>query len=581
MRGPQVAAILGGGQILSEGNRYNAIAALARAGRMPKALTGAEAEPILAGASQGARASSVSEMARYFKDDLTGQETATMLGPAAVLSEGNRYNAITALARAKRFGPSIGGDAGLALDGATQGSRAAAIGEMAPYLRTDMRGQHVAAILGSEQILSEGNRYNAIAALARAGRIPRALTAAEAELILAETTQSSRAAAISEMARYFVAGLSGDEVAAILGRNGETTEGNRYNAIAALARAGKLRAGLSGQELATVLQGMSDSSRSAAIREVASATARQIAVEPTASGTSPPKSQVPSTGEQDAGPSSPDPVLGSASLPTSTAGSTPPVLSKSIKDLPKLPLSDLRLSEYVYQFALLSQAVYQVSEIRKVDVPTRSGTETWELIGVPAIIAKGTDGLAWGFKAGVYMNRKGSTNRSVWRCAIVFAGTDDLIDMGVDIAQALGGQPPDYRVAAAFADNAIKGLCKGITTVFTGHSLGGGFAQYAYVRTGERYATFSFNTAGLAATNLDFQAANFRSGNVVNFIAQGYDPYSGRLMGRDVVSLSGVTLGRELLVPVYTWAPYTHKVAVLIEGLGIQRGYCLADPACK
>lgn len=188
----------------------------------------------------------------------------------------------------------------------------------------------------------------------------------------------------------------------------------------------------------------------------------------------------------------------------------------------------------------------------------------------------------WGFKAGVYRNKKKSLDRSVWRCAVVFAGTDDLADIGVNIAQALGGQPPDYQHAAKFADDAMKGDdCKGITTILTGHSLGGGLAQYAYIRTGERNITFTFNPAGLAATNLDFQAANLRSGNVVNFIAQGYDPYSGVLMGRDVISLTGVTLGKEVLVPVYTWSIVTHKVLVLLEGLNTQRIYCRLDPACK
>ena len=118
------------------------------------------------------------------------------MGPATDLTDGNRANAVAALARAKRFGPSIGGDAGPALNGATQGARATAIGEMAPYFRTDMRGQDVAAILGSAQVLSDGNRANAISALARAGRMPRNTTGAEAELILVGATQGARATAI-------------------------------------------------------------------------------------------------------------------------------------------------------------------------------------------------------------------------------------------------------------------------------------------------------------------------------------------------------------------------------------------------
>ena len=268
MRGQDVAAILGTAQVLSEGNRANAIAALARAGRMPRNTTGTEAEMMLVGATQGARATAISEMAAAFKSDLSGPDLALTLGPATDLTDGNRSNAVAALARAKRFGPSIGGDAGPALNGATQGARATAIGEMAPYFRPDMRGQDVAAILGTAQVLSEGNRANAIAALARAGRMPKDLTGAEAELILAGTTQGARAMAIAEMAQYFAGGLSVSDLVAILGRNGETTEGNRYNAIAALAHARKIGMALSGADVATVVHGTSGGTRASSIAEI-------------------------------------------------------------------------------------------------------------------------------------------------------------------------------------------------------------------------------------------------------------------------------------------------------------------------
>ena len=223
---------------------------------------------MLVGATQGARATAISEMAAAFKSDLSGPDLALTLGPATDLTDGNRSNAVAALARAKRFGPSIGGDAGPALNGATQGARATAIGEMAPYFRPDMRGQDVAAILGTAQVLSEGNRANAIAALARAGRMPKDLTGAEAELILAGTTQGARAMAIAEMAQYFAGGLSVSDLVAILGRNGETTEGNRYNAIAALAHARKIGMALSGADVATVVHGTSGGTRASSIAEI-------------------------------------------------------------------------------------------------------------------------------------------------------------------------------------------------------------------------------------------------------------------------------------------------------------------------
>ena len=158
---------------LREGNRANAIANLARTGQLGGPMAASDAAQVLTGTTQGSRASAIAELSLIVKADLTGKELSVILGPVTDLTDGNRANAISALARAKRFGPSIGSDAGPALDGATQGARAAAVSEMALYFRTDMRGQDVAAILGSAQVLSEGNRANAIAALARAGRMPR------------------------------------------------------------------------------------------------------------------------------------------------------------------------------------------------------------------------------------------------------------------------------------------------------------------------------------------------------------------------------------------------------------------------
>ena len=292
MSGQDVSAALGE---MREGARFNAIASLARSGQIRSPLSAAEGALILAGTTQGARASSIGDLARLLKDDMTGQEAAAVLGLVNGLSEVNRFYAIAALARAKRFGPSLGGDAALALDGASQGSRASAIGDMAPYLRTDMRGQQVAAILGSEQVLSEVNRFYAIAALARSDRMPQALTAAEGALILAGTTQGARASSIGDMARFFVPGLSGEDIAAILGRNGESTEGSRFYGIASLVRAGRVRQGLGGQDLATVLKGMSGSARASAIAELASAVPAPapVASPATATGPTAPSAQTP------------------------------------------------------------------------------------------------------------------------------------------------------------------------------------------------------------------------------------------------------------------------------------------------
>ena len=254
---------------LQEGNRFNAIANLVRTGQLRPPVSAAEATQILAGTTQAVRAASIGELAPILKGDLTGQEAASILGSASDLTDGNRFNAIAAMGRAKRFGPSIGGDAALALVGASQGSRAAAIGEIAPHLRADMRGQDVAAILGSAQVLTEGNRANAIAALARAGRMPRNTTGAEAEMVLVGATQGARATAISEMALYFRTDMRGQQVVDILGGAQVLSEGNRFNAIAALARAGRMPCALTGAEAEPILAGSTLGNRAAAIAEMA------------------------------------------------------------------------------------------------------------------------------------------------------------------------------------------------------------------------------------------------------------------------------------------------------------------------
>jgi hypothetical protein len=260
---------------LREGARYHAIASLARNRQIRPPLSGSEGAAILQDTTQHVRAASIGKLAPLFKSDLGGQDADAILGPDAALSEGDRYNAIAALARAKRFGPSLGDDASLVVKGTTQGRRAAAIGKIAPYLRTGMPGQSIATILGGPSVLNEGNRYNAIAALFRAGRLRQFLSATELALILDGTTQVARAAAIGKIAKVIAGGLSGEDVSTILGKNGELTEGNRYNAIAALANASKVRADLTGDEIAHIVQGTTGQTRAAAVAKVAKAAGRQ------------------------------------------------------------------------------------------------------------------------------------------------------------------------------------------------------------------------------------------------------------------------------------------------------------------
>ena len=57
------------------------------------------------------------------------------------------------------------------------------------------------------------------------------------------------------MAAYFKSGLSGADVGAILGSPKVLSEQYRFNAIQAIARARKLKSGLSGEEMELILDG--------------------------------------------------------------------------------------------------------------------------------------------------------------------------------------------------------------------------------------------------------------------------------------------------------------------------------------
>ena len=248
---------------------------------------------------------------------------------------------------------------------------------------------------------------------------------------------------------------------------------------------------------------------------------------------------------------------------------------QAARPLRQLQPADLRSTVAALNFGLLSKDVYDVQRNDPAEKALRKiGEQIWFVREVfesasPFKISFG------GLKAALYVNAK--TNK----CAVVFAGTEvtDITDWVNNVRQAMGIVPTEYRDGANFAAKAAAKCDQDM--VLAGHSLGGGIAQYAHLKTGELYRTFTFNPAGLAATNLDYQSANLRTTNVENFIAQAYDPSSGTLLGRDVASLTGVTLGREILVPVYSWSPTTHFIDVLVEGLGVQRSYCLASTLCR
>ena len=73
---------------------------------------------------------SIASLTNLTKSELSGRESATLLGSAQDLAQWDRYNAIAALAKAKKFKSSLTGDEmAMMLEGTTGGARARAIAD--------------------------------------------------------------------------------------------------------------------------------------------------------------------------------------------------------------------------------------------------------------------------------------------------------------------------------------------------------------------------------------------------------------------------------------------------------------------
>lgn len=451
-----------------------------------------------------------------------------------------------------------------------------------------MGGVDVTSTLGE---LRGSHRYAAIASLVKRGQISSPLSAADGAAILQGTTSSARSASISQLAALFAADLNGVEAATILGDEATLVESHRFAAIAALARAGKFRADLTGDEMALVLNGTSRSARSASISVIAKSAQQYSSARPAAS--------LPSAGAR--------PSLGGSPAPSETAGTTPisrgvqppaaavgpvpgaaasgptaggaPVSNiapgaATVLPLPVVSISDMRAMANAYQFAQISEAAYTTPGF--VQAMTPNATVRWTRV-------RRLENYQNGFSAAVYVNEANTI------CAITFAGTNQLVDWTANAQQFLGWTPTQYRAAEQFAADAIGRHCvraSGLrmNVVLTGHSLGGGLAQYVYVRnmrTVRALLTFTFNTAGLAAGNPEFQLANLDATSVTNFIATPYDRVTGQRTGVEPVSLTGITIGREVRVPVYGSAATTHGIDAVRESLGVFRDRCRLDSRCR
>ncbi len=162
---------------------------------------------------------------------------------------------------------------------------------------------------------------------------------------------------------------------------------------------------------------------------------------------------------------------------------------------------------------------------------------------------KGTDGRQWGhihherMRSGLEwslyerQNAEGKTER-----VLAFAGTTSVKDWGTNFLQA-SIPPAQYQEALEVANRIAKQTHQDsdVSLVITGHSLGGGLAQYAALHTGTRAIVFNSAPLGLRSYPLDsgvLQAASSRITNVY-------------MRGEPVRKIPGLQLGRTFeLVPL-------------------------------
>lgn len=263
LSGMEVSQALGS---TTEGSRLYAIQQMVNQDSIRSPLSAAEVALILKGTTASARAQGVVVLAKLIKPNLSGQESATVLGSVTELNEGSRQYAVKALATAARLG-ATGADTRLMLQGMTGSARAQSIVDIAKGLKDNLSGEEIGNILGNASELNEGSRQYAIQALARAGKIGLDRTDTEAALILKGTTGSSRAQAIVDITKFIQPSLSGQQVATLLGSVQELNEGSRLYAIQALAKGDRL--GANGRDTSIYLKGTTGSARAQAIVDIA------------------------------------------------------------------------------------------------------------------------------------------------------------------------------------------------------------------------------------------------------------------------------------------------------------------------
>ena len=129
------------------------------------------------------------------------------------------------------------------------------------------------------------------------------------------------------------------------------------------------------------------------------------------------------------------------------------------------------------------------------------------------------------------------------KLVVAFAGTDSLLDVAVDIIQAMGGVPLQYSQAMLLVASASRDA--GSRLQLAGHSLGGGLAAYCSAHL--RIPASTVNPAPLVGGAASFAVLFAQNSQITNYIAQGGEIVSrspGRNPGRDVsVPSTGGTFG--------------------------------------
>lgn len=195
------------------------------------------------------------------KPGLSGLDAAQVLGSA---TEYNRRDAIQRMVEHNTIhSPLSAKETALVVRGTTGAARSQSIAALAKLIKQNLSGQEVETILGSAQDITDYNRRDAIQALAQAGRF--GANGADAGLFLDGATGAARAQSIASFAKSLKPNLTGWEAASILGGPDELKEYDRRDAIQALAESKRLRQGLSGDELAAMLNGTTGTARAQSI----------------------------------------------------------------------------------------------------------------------------------------------------------------------------------------------------------------------------------------------------------------------------------------------------------------------------